>query len=90
AKLEKVNHETVPNYEKPDAHIQSPNNEKWFVPEKYANVWSETVNMVAINQREVMVNVEDMTEQSTSSNGSNLPNIKQDLHDELTMDNPFL
>ncbi|CAG8517329.1 22394_t:CDS:1, partial [Gigaspora rosea] len=43
------------------------------------NVWSETVNMVATNQGE----------QPILSNGSNLPNIEQDLRNELTMDNSF-
>ncbi|CAG8505297.1 22767_t:CDS:2, partial [Gigaspora rosea] len=37
----------------------------------------------------VMVNVVDITKQSTSSNASNSPNIEQDLHNELTMNNPF-
>ncbi|CAG8725500.1 7552_t:CDS:2, partial [Gigaspora rosea] len=53
------------------------------------NVWSKTVNTNAINQKEVIVIVDDVIETPTPSNGSNLPNLDEDLCNELTMDNPF-
>ncbi|CAG8519801.1 20280_t:CDS:2 [Gigaspora rosea] len=51
AKLEKVIHETVSDYEKPEAALI-----------RKMNVWLETVNAVATNQEEVMVNMEDVIE----------------------------
>ncbi|CAG8773105.1 25234_t:CDS:1, partial [Gigaspora rosea] len=39
---------------------------------------------------QVMVNVDNMTEQPTPSNSSKSPNIEQNLRDKLTMNNPFL
>ncbi|CAG8613919.1 4477_t:CDS:2 [Gigaspora rosea] len=53
AKLEKVSYKTVPDYEKPDNHIQSPNNENVLPLE---NMQSEAlltnllINTIAINQ----------------------------------------
>ncbi|CAG8580646.1 25127_t:CDS:2 [Gigaspora rosea] len=73
AKLEKVNHKNIPDYEKPDAHTQNPDKE------------SETINTNAISQREVIVVVDNMIKTPTPSNGSNSPNIDEDLHDELTI-----
>ncbi|CAG8610270.1 13506_t:CDS:2 [Gigaspora rosea] len=97
AKLENVNYETVPNYEKPDAHAQSPDNEnvlalKNMQPELSLQISSNLIQAllsditqnVWLKQEEVIVNMDNVTKQPTPSNSSNLPNIEQDLHQSKT------
>ncbi|CAG8595969.1 31671_t:CDS:2, partial [Gigaspora margarita] len=90
AKLKKEKDEIEPDYIKSEIHTQYlEKNENAPLTNITQNVWSETVNMDATNQKEATVIMVTNNKQAISPSATSSSTIEQESYDELTRDASF-